>query len=280
MDMFHFWGIKIIVIHHNYEPEYHLDNRTLLTFWGLTSFFVAKNERNAYKKADLNAFLTQSDITLHKQHYGNGHKPPFLIGVFEPIHQDVFPGEKLLPKNSDIHNIVITGSMDSVQTIRGIMNFKSNYFSIVRKILPDWKIVIAGRNPSSKILNFASQNSDCVQVISNPKDMDAIIARGSIFLCPTHVGGGLKLRLMDGLRGGLAVLTHEISARGYDMFFHRPFFQVYNDKKSFEQGLLTLSDFVGNEEKCGEKICALYRSTFSFEAGCLRVKEMVDSLYI
>ena len=279
MDMFHSLGIKIIVIHHNYEPEYHLDNRTLPTFGGLTSFFVAKNERNAYKKADLNAFLTQSDIALHKQHYGNGKSHPFLLGVFESAHQDVFPGENLYSRNSDIHNIVITGSMDSVQTVRGIMNFKSNYFPIVRKILPNWKVIIAGRNPNHRILKFAEENADRVQVIANPENIDAVIAKASIFLCPTHVGGGLKLRLMDGLRGGLTVLTHGVSARGYDVFFNQPFFQVYNDKKSFEQSLLALSDFVCNEEKYGKKICAIYRSTFSFEAGCARVKEMVDSLY-
>lgn len=279
IDMFHFWGIKVIVIHHNYEPEYHLDNRTLPTFWGLTSYFVAKNEKNSYKKADLNAFLTRSDIILHRQHYGDGKKQPFLLGVFEPIHHDVFPGEKMHSRQSDIHNIVITGSMNSVQTIRSIMNFKTNYFPIVRKILPDWKVIIAGRNPHHCILKFAAENIDRVQVIQNPDDMDAIIANGSVFLCPTHVGGGLKLRIMDGLRGGLAVLTHEVSARGYDLFFNQPYFQIYTDKKSFEHGLLLLSNIVCNEEKYGEKICALYRSTFSFEAGCMRIKEMVSALY-
>lgn len=279
MDMFHALEIKVIVIHHNYEPEYHLDNRTLPTFWGLTSYFVAKNERNAYTKADLNVFLTQSDIILHRQHYGNGKKQPFLLGVFEPTHQDVFPGEKTHLEKSDIHTIVITGSMNSVQTIRGVMDFKTNYFPIVRRILPNWKIIIAGRNPHQSILKFAEDNADSVQVIPNPEDMDAVIARGPIFLCPTHVGGGLKLRIMDGLRGGLAVLTHEVSARGYDMFFNQPFFQVYADKKSFERGLSALSNIVCNDERYSEKICGLYRSVFSFEAGCMRVKEMVETLY-
>ena len=276
VGMFHSFGIKVIVIHHNYEPEYHLDNRTLPTFGGLTSYFVAKNERMAYMRADLNAFLTQSDIALHRQHYGNGKKRPFLLGVFEPIHQDVFPGGQGNLNDKGAHGIVITGSMNSVQTLRGIMDFKANYFPIVRKILPNWKIIIAGRDPHPNILKFAEENADSVQVIPNPENMDVVIAKGSIFLCPTHVGGGLKLRLMDGLRGGLAVLTHEVSARGYDMFFNQPFFQVYRDKESFERGLSALAKAIDGGGQNRPDICAIYRSKFSFEAGCKRVEELCN----
>ena len=275
VEMFQSYGLKVIVIHHNYEPEYHLDNKTLPTLGGITSYFVAKNERNAYKKADLNAFLTQSDIFLHQQHYGNAKYQPFLLGVFEPESCFRFPGEQSMDKCNDYHSIVITGSMNSVQTIYGIMDFKSKYFPIVKKILPDWKVIIAGRDPDQKIFQFAHENSNCVEIISNPENMDRVIEKGSIFLCPTNVGGGLKLRLMDGLRNGRAVLTHEVSARGYDRFFNQPFFQVYNDKESFANGLKALSNLVEKDQKYNDKICSIYRSTFSFEAGCERIKALI-----
>lgn len=279
VTMFQAYGIKVIVIHHNYEPEYHLDNKTLPTFWGVTSYFVTKNERNAYLKADMNAFLTQSDILLHQQHYGRCKKQPFLLGVFEPESCLKFPGEQSTVKSkNDSYNIVITGSMNSVQTVCGIIDFKSRYFSIFKRILPDWKVIIAGRNPDRKIIQFANENSDCVHIIPNPDDMDEVIAKGAIFLCPTNVGGGLKLRLMDGLRNGLAVLTHEVSARGYDTFLNQPFFQVYKDEESFANGLKILSDFVQNEHEFSQEICDIYRRSFSFEAGCERINLLLKEL--
>ena len=278
VEMFQSYGIMVIVIHHNYEPEYHLDNKTLPTFGGITSYFVAKNERNAYLKADLNAFLTQSDIILHQQHYGICKKHPFLLGVFEP-ESCSFPGEQTtVERKNASYSVVITGSMNSVQTVCGIIDFKSKYFPIFKKFLPDWKVIISGRNPDQKIVQFADENADCVQVIPNPQNMDEVIAKGAIFLSPTNVGGGLKLRLMDGLRNGLAVLTHEVSARGYDVFFDQPFFQVYKDEESFVNGLKTLSDFVQNEQGYSKAICEIYRSSFSFEAGCDRINLLMKEL--
>ena len=276
VKMFQQYGIKVVVIHHNYEPEYHMDNRTLPTMGGLTPFFVRRNERNAYLSADLNAYLTQADIKLHQQHYGNCNNT-FCLGVSEPEKVECFPNERKKVSSISNKNIVITGSMNSVQTICGIMDFKKHYFHIVQELLPDWKIIIAGRDPDPRIQKFASDYSDIIQLIPNPENIDDIISRGSIFLCPTNVGGGLKLRLMDGLRHGLPVLTHSISARGYDAFFGRPFFQIYNSEQSFVIGVEKLKDYIKGKSE-DTKISELYRSNFGFEAGCARVKHMMKLL--
>lgn len=276
--MFQSYGIKVIVIHHNYEPEYHMDNRTLPTFGGLTPFFVVRNERRAYQSADLNAFLTTEDIRLHEMHYGKSKQKPFLLGVFEPEACDSFPGESHQVSKDSRKNIVITGSMNSVQTIKGIMDFKQRYFPILRDKFPDWKVIIAGRNPADCIMQFQAANQEVVSVIPNPKDINEVIAHGSIFLCPTNVGGGLKLRLMDGLRNGLSVLVHQVSARGYELFNEQPFFRVYGNEIQFETGVKQLTGFIDGHINNSPEICKMYRSFFGFDAGCERVKKMMDLL--
>ncbi len=40
MDMLHSFGLKVVVIHLNYEPEYQMDNKSLWTLKGRTDFFV------------------------------------------------------------------------------------------------------------------------------------------------------------------------------------------------------------------------------------------------
>lgn len=276
--MFQVYGIKVIVIHHNYEPEYHMDNRTLPTLGGIIPYFVAFNERKAYRNADLNVFLTSSDISLHYSHYGSCKNKPFLLGVFEPFLEQTYPGENDKLTKRSVSNIVITGSMNSVQTIKGVMDFSNSYFPIVHKLLPEWNIVIAGRNPDKSIYRFAQANSDCVKIIANPLDINEVISDGKIFLCPTQVGGGLKLRLMDGLRNGLPILVHQVSSRGYEAFHGYPFFRIYHDKNSFTDGLKKLVDFIQDNSDYGKDICKIYRSVFSFEAGCQRIKEMIDNI--
>lgn len=275
IDLFHDYGIKVIVIHHNFEREYTLDNKSLLTLYGLTPFFVIRNERNAYLESDANCFLTESDIELFHRHYGLSKACECLLGTFEPESKDL----PLLDQNTVNQNtFVITGSMDAYQSINGIMDFKQRYYPILKENFPDWRIIISGRNPSEKIYQFQQEYAQSIEIIPNPPIMEDVIQKGSIFLCPTCIGGGLKLRLMDGLRMGLPIITHKVSARGYDVFFDSPFFQIYDDEKSFKRAVSVIIDFVKNSKVYHQDIRDIYLSFFSFEAGCKRLNALMDCI--
>ena len=67
INLFHEQGIKVIVIHHNFEREYHLGNRSWKTLWGLNATLLNRIERNAFLKSDLNCYITAEDKRLfHK----------------------------------------------------------------------------------------------------------------------------------------------------------------------------------------------------------------------
>lgn len=272
MDMIHRYGLKIIVIHHNFEREYAMDNKGLLTLGGRTSYFIVKNEKHAYRKADLNCFLTREDMDLFNSHYGQSSAKSFLLGTFEPYNIDL-PHCIESPKKI----IAITGSMNSVQTMCGISDVHKNYYDIIRNLCPDWNLVIAGRNPRQEVYELQKENPEKIKVIPNPENMDEVTSPASIFLCPTNVGGGLKLRLMDGLRMGIPILVHKVSARGYDAFFEKPYFKVYEDRESFKNGLKELLEFSSRGFN-RSAIQTDYLLNFSFKAGSERVKMIIKEL--
>ena len=77
-------------------------------------------------------------------------------------------------------------------------------------------------------------------MIPNPESIDDIITDSDIYLCPTRLGGGIKLRVMDGLRLGIPVITHSCSARGYDYFIDKPYFKVFDICLQFTEKLQEL----------------------------------------
>lgn len=274
MDMIHSYGIKIVVTHLNYEPEYQMDNKTMWTFYGRTPFFVIRNERNAYLKADVNCFMSNDDQKLFESHYGKIATPAVMIGCYE------YENKALVEENNAANNdfvMAITGSMNTVQTISGIMDFKDKYYKIFKEMCPDWKIVIAGRNPSEDIYKFAEQSNGTIDVIANPDNMKTIILSSSIFYCPTNAGGGIKLRLMDGLKQGRPVLVHKVSARGYESLFNEPFFKVYNNEDTFQSGLRDILNYVKNNFN-SQQIARKYLEYFSLEAGTERYKKVFNIL--
>lgn len=276
IDIFHKYGIQVIVIHHNFEREYHLGAKSWKTFWGINTYIVNRIERNAYYKSDLNCFLTLDDRRLFHKYYGDCKGKEYLLGVFDysPTVFDYSKKEKIFTTQ----NIIISGSMNSKQTVTGIMDFKKHYYDIFENKFSDWNIIITGREPSPKIVQFCNEHPDRLILVPNPSVIDKVIEKGAIFLCPTNVGGGLKLRLMDALKLGIPVLTHKVSARGYEAFWNYPFFQVYQDETSFIKGLKVLTEYIQNGENFQSEIIRIYNGNFSFVSGCHRVVEAMSSL--
>lgn len=203
-------GIKTIVLNHNCELEYFKDNNSKLKNILLLPS-VQKNEKNAYLKCDYNIFLTEEDKELFKRLYGTSQTTTIIGGCF--LRKEEIISETDSPFNDKL-KIVISGTMGNVQNKDGILYFLNELY---QHIPEDMEIILTGRNPSEDIINLCKLHNN-IQLIANPENILDIVEKCDIFVCPTKLGGGMKLRLIDGLRCGLPVISHKVSARGYSSF--------------------------------------------------------------
>lgn len=266
-------GLKVVTIHHNDEVEYCMDNKNIYTLGGMCSFLVNYAQKQAYLYSDINLFLTFQDKEKFNVMYGkNISLMNEVIGVY-----DYKSAIKVVPSTDECKfHIGMSGSLVNYQTTHGIMDIWNNYMDIIQELIPSYKLLLTGRNPSNDILQFANAYPSHVTIIPNPQDIVSVIQKCAIYLCPTDIGGGLKLRVMDGLKSGLPVLVHKVSARGYDMFVEKPYFRVYDDKESFKKGFAHLLKFVadvGIEER--QKISKDFYSYFSYESGTERLRKLL-----
>jgi len=257
-------GTRIITIHHNYQYEYYRDNTGPLLYIP-TLFWVQRFERAAVRLSDLNLTLTESDRQLLKEHYGKGQEVIEVIGAFEY-------SEKIHPVYDDIESpkFLITGNLGAVQTEKSLLPWIDEYYPLLKEFFPEATLEIAGKNPSPRLVEKARGNG--IRVIPNPESMEPILAKAHYYICPTALGGGLKLRVMDGLSAGLPVVCHEVSARGYEEFEKNGALFVYKDKDSFRSCLSSLKSC--NVDKKG--LICLYERLFSFASGLKRLKDIVE----
>lgn len=261
-------GIQVIVLHHNYEPEYRMDSKSILTLKGRTDCIVRYWERKGYLGADINLFLTNQDRLRFEQEYGP-HPRNYLTGIFETkiVRQDI----------SAIHtskSAAITCALGDIQNQAPLLRFEENYLPIFRDVLPNWTIHLMGRDPSKAIQDMA-KNNECITLTPNPKDIRSMAAESAIYLCPMDAGGGLKLRLMDGLRSGQPILVHERAARGYDALIGTPFFHVYTDTNSFETGLKQIVQYIHSADYSRATIQEKHYELFGQEAGINRLQTIL-----
>lgn len=267
IDIAHRYGCKVITIHHNYEYEYNRDNLAGLTR-AVFLFWIKRIEKQAVQKSDLNLTLTNQDKLLLAKAYDSSCLDRIaVLGCFEYARRNPVFSEK---KDNE-YNFIITGSLEDVQTEQSLLPWLDDYFPILKRNIPGMRLVIAGRNPSERIVTKCKDLD--VDLYASPKDMKQLLDAADFYICPTSLGGGLKLRVMDGLKNGLPVIAHQVSARGYDSFIEEGCLLTYSDKETFEECLKRIlhTNYERNE------IQVLYDTIFSFEAGILRLRKLLSN---
>lgn len=273
IDLLHEHGVKVIVMNHNFEIEYQSTVKSNFFFKKFFIRHVVKNEHYSYKKAEANCFITKEDLALFRRAYGETSSIQKVIGVYDPSKERI----------PDYHNrnnkftIVISGSVNADQTVDGIRDFHDIYWDVLKNIIPDCKIIITGRNADRLYTLFPDFSNSNIEVIPNPEDIYEVVSKAHLYLCPTNVGGGLKLRVMDGLKLGLPVLVHKVSSRGYDNFINKPYFKVYQDKESFAQGLESLVYYVKNQSGDFD-IRKEYDAEFGIDRGVSLMSDLLKEL--
>lgn len=258
-------GKRVIVIHHNYQYEYLLDNTNAILRLP-TLRWCRKYEGESVRKANLNLVLTSQDETLLRKNYGVGNEIFKKIGVFEFSAQS---NPDPVKRNNPCPVFIISGSLSSAQSHRSLMPWLDRYYPALKQLYPAHKLIIAGKDPSAKLIRRCADIPE-IDIVSNPENMLELVSKANVYICPTSLGGGLKLRIMDGLRCGLPVCTHSVSARGYDELVGNCVFP-YSDKEQFKEAIKSACECkLSNAE-----IYDSYKNIFSYEAGVKRLESIL-----
>ena len=266
IDFAHKYGKKTIVIHHNFEYEYVRDNtkgflRLISLYW------TKKYEKEAACKSDLNLTLTKQDLHLLCNEFRNGNRDNFkVLGTFE---YKPFVSCRIKELEPGKINFVITGNLGARQTEQSLIPWIQNYYPLIKDVFPNSVVSIAGKNPSERLCQICQEAQ--ILLIPSPNSMDPIMEKASYYICPIHLGGGIKLRVMDGLKWGVPVVAHSVSARGYDAFGNVGCLLTYSNKDEFQNALLRLKK-IHLTKAFVQKI---YASHFSFESGVERMKKIL-----
>lgn len=258
-------SLKVITIHHNYQVEFAKDDtpksiKIPLVYW------IKKAELSAVVNSDLNICLTQSDADALRNHYCKDAQIK-VLGIFEPEDKPVLGVEEIRSG----HNYIITGNLSVKQTTDALYPWIKVYFPILKRIDPQAKLRIVGFKPPKKLYELCSQRD--IEIIDSPQDMTLYLLDTDYYICPTHLGSGIKLRIMDGLKVGIPIITHRNSLRGYESFLDTSVF-VYEDEHSFERLIKEIQNKVFNHKS----IQSSYERFFSFPAGVKRLKVLLNQI--
>lgn len=264
-------NLNVITLHNNIELHYYIDDRNIITLWGLTSFWVKKKERTALLSSSLNFTVTNRDLQSFKLIYNLPASIHIAYwGCYEykdkntPVIED--------KKDKDIYRILIMGTLKDPQTYLSILGIKDILKSFVHDNYAI-EVVLAGKKPP-KLLYDVFGNVYGFRIIDTPENMEEIIVSADLLLNPVKYGSGLKLRNMDALRCGIPCLVHEVSANGYESLKQYDFMKIYTTEKELYNALTEMREKTWSRKGIAE----VYNQYFSFMAGVGKLGQLLGEL--
>ncbi|NTW33113.1 MAG: glycosyltransferase [Bacteroidetes bacterium] len=105
-------------------------------------------------------------------------------------------------------DLIFTGNMGYLPNINSVEFLVKKILPIVYIKYPKVKLLIAGTNPSKKVLKLKSEN---VSVTGWVKDMRDCYAKSKIFVAPMLIGTGLQNKLLEAMSMMLPCITSNLA---------------------------------------------------------------------
>jgi len=180
--------------------------------------------------------VTQNDREVFIK---SGAKIP---STFIPTGLDVTKKHGIANAESTQLSLFHIGALDWMPNQEGIDWFLEHVWEEVSRQNPSLKFYIAGRRPTEELMKIRKKN---VVILGEVEDAGAFIRKHSIMVVPLFSGSGMRVKIIEGMMLGRAIVSTSIGAEGIEIQPDRDII-IADTAKEFIGGINLL---VKNSEK-------------------------------
>jgi polysaccharide biosynthesis protein PslH len=122
---------------------------------------------------------------------------------FTPVDTPIVPGE-----------LLFFGAVSYYPNTDGLRMFYHDVFPRLRRSVPDVRLTIVGNAPPAEVRAW---ESDAVHVTGYVDDVRPYLARANVIIVPLRIGGGTRLKILEAMAMGKAVVSTSLGAEGIDV---------------------------------------------------------------
>ncbi|MGH9253429.1 MAG: glycosyltransferase, partial [Vicinamibacterales bacterium] len=108
--------------------------------------------------------------------------------------------------------LVFSGSMDWHPNEDAVVHFADVILPRIRATVPDASFAIVGRNPSPRVRELAARPG--IDVTGTVEDVRPWITEAAVYVVPLRAGSGTRLKILEALAMGKAVVSTTVGAEG------------------------------------------------------------------
>jgi glycosyltransferase involved in cell wall biosynthesis len=172
-------------------------------------------ERDAWIRADMCSTVTAEDREAML------HAMPGLDVTVVPDgvdHCSILPAEPAadealdeLPADAPV--VAMVGNFGYQPNVDSALQMCRHVFPRVQRAVPDARLLIVGTSPPAEVREAASALPNAT-VTGRVRAVEPYLDRADVVACPLRIGGGVKVKVLEALRRGRAIVTTSVGAQG------------------------------------------------------------------
>ena len=174
------------------------------------------------------------------------------------------------------NSLIFAGGMSWYPNVAAIEFFAKNVWPELIKEQPDTQMTVVGRNPPTWLKDFA-EGEDGFTVTGFVDDVRPYIDSAAVYVCPINDGGGTKLKVLDALAMGKALVAHPIACEGIEVTDGENVLFATTPKEYIDNIILLFSD-EQLRNQLGEHGRKLIEEKYSFTSIGAKLSNLYSSL--
>lgn len=181
--------------------------------------------------------------------------------------------------NDSCPSILFVGNFAYEPNIDAALYFSSDIFPLIVRDVPNVKLYLVGNAPPPEICSLTSNKQ--IEVTGRVASLIPFYNRADVVVCPLRIGGGVKVKVLEALGFGKAIVSTSIGAQGLDLSTHRAL-AVADEVTDFAENVVRLL-IHRDERRIQEREAVTYARTLPSwdqvsEGFAQLYKEMADEI--
>ncbi len=276
------WGWRCpLIVFDNHNCEYLLQQRAFLTDlripsrWPSAAYSLVqwlrlrRYEARVCRQADCVLAVSEADAAALRRLV-----PTVSITVVpNGIDTRAYRTEPLKPNDQMPRNaLVFTGTMDFRPNVDAVLWFVQEVLPRIQAEFPDVRFVVVGQRPHERLRHL--QSNPAVVLTGWVEDARPYIASSTVYVAPLRIGGGTRLKLLEAMALGKAVVATRLGAEGYPVTDGREVL-LADSPADFAAAVVGLLRDPGRREELGRAARALVERHYDWQV----IVPLVEAVY-
>jgi glycosyltransferase involved in cell wall biosynthesis len=266
--------LPIVLDEHNVEYELLSrmqageQSRLRRFFNGVEQRKFREHEHRLWRTVDGIAVTSEREVPIVRRHT---HTTPVAVvpnavdlDYFRPVTTEPTPGA-----------LVFTGLLTYRPNLDAVMHFVDEVLPLVRRRHPGVELTVIGRGDECDLAWLRQRG---VVVTGRVPDIRPRVAEGAVVVVPLRIGGGTRLKVVEALAMGKAIVSTSLGWEGIDVRSGEHLLTA-DDPASFADAVVRLLDDGHEARRLGQAARALAVDHYSWDRAGENLAALIESAH-